>query len=61
MDNISDKVKDTGVVLKRADKIVNFFVKAAQCDKCILGLVIAIILCAIAFIALLIKRKWQSC
>jgi heme/copper-type cytochrome/quinol oxidase subunit 4 len=60
LDNIKDTVKDTGATLKRADKIVNFFVKAAQCDKCLLGLVISIILALIAFVFVIIKKQHSS-
>ena len=56
LEGIQDKVKDTGSTLKRANKNVNFFVRAAQCDKCLVGLIIAILLALVGFIVLLVKK-----
>lgn len=53
-------MKDTKSTLKRADRTIAFFAKAAQCDKCILGLVIMNLLAAITFIVLLLKKKWYE-
>ena len=52
-----DKVKDTDSALRKAQKTINYFVKAAQCDKCMLGLVICIILALITLIVLIVKKK----
>jgi hypothetical protein len=57
LDKIQDTVKDTKSTLKRADRIISFFAKAAQCDKCILGLVLMNLLAAIAFVVLITKQK----
>lgn len=57
LDNIQDTVKDTKSTLKRADRIISFFAKAAQCDKCILALVMMNILAGIAFFVLITKKK----
>lgn len=54
LDNIRDNVKDTGSTLNRAQKTINFFVKAAQCDRCVLMLVVCNILCLLTFIVLII-------
>jgi hypothetical protein len=57
LDKIQDTVKDTGATLNRAKRIIMFFEKAAQCDKCMLGLVLMNLLALIAFIVLITKRK----
>lgn len=54
---MTTKVKDTHSTLKRAQKTINYFVKALECDKCLIGLVILILLALIALVVLLIKKN----
>lgn len=56
LDRIHSKVKDTSSTLKRAQKSINYFVRAMECDKCMLGLILLIALAVIALIVLLVKK-----
>ena len=56
LDRIHAKVKDTSSSLKRAQKSINYFLKALECDKCMLGLILLIVLAMIALIVLLVKK-----
>ena len=57
LDRIHGKVKDTETSLKRAQKSINCFMKALECDKCMLGLILLNVLALIALIVLLVKKK----
>lgn len=57
LDRMKDKVKDTDSALRKAQKTINYFVKAAQCDKCMLGLIICIILALIGLIVIIVKKS----
>lgn len=59
LDRIHGKVKDTDSALKRAQKSINYFMKALECDKCMLGLILLNLLALIALIVLLVKKKWK--
>ena len=54
---IEDKVKDTKSNLKRAKKSINYFLKALECDKCMMGLLLLNALALIAVIVLLVKQN----
>jgi len=57
LDRIHGKVKDTESALKRAQKTINYFVKALECDKCMMGLILLNVLAFIALIVLVIKTN----
>lgn len=59
MDRIHGKVKDTESSLKRAQKSINYFMRALECDKCMLGLILLNVLALIALIVLLVKKGWK--
>ena len=56
MNRMTEKVKDTGSVLKRAKKHIEYFKKALQCDKCLAALLFLIALALIALIILIVKK-----
>ena len=56
LDRIHSKVKDTSSSLKRAQKSINYFMRALECDKCMLALILLIVLAMIALIVLLLKK-----
>ena len=55
LDRIHGKVKDTQSSLKKAQKSINYFMRALECDKCMLGLILLIVLALIALIVLVVK------
>ncbi len=60
LDRIHGKVKDTESSLKRAQKSINYFVRALECDKCMLGLILLNVLALIGLIVLLVKKGWRN-
>jgi hypothetical protein len=53
---MNDKVKDTHSTLKRAQKTISYFVKAMECDKCMVALLILILLALVAVIVMAVKK-----
>lgn len=56
LDRIHGKMKDTESSLKRAQKSIMYFMRALECDKCMLGLILLIVLALIALIVLVAKK-----
>lgn len=57
---MNDKVKDTGSTLKKAQKNIVYFMRAMECDMCMAGLLVMILLALVAVIVLAVKKnqKW---
>lgn len=53
-------MKDTGTALKRAQKTIKYFMRALECDKFMVVLLLFVALALVAVIVLLIKKGWQS-
>lgn len=51
------KTEDTKSTLKKAQKNITYFMKALECDKCMVGLLVLILLALVAVIVLAIKRS----
>jgi hypothetical protein len=54
---MNDKVKDTESVLKKAQKNIVYFARAMECDKCMAGMLLLILLGLVTVIVLAIKKK----
>ena len=57
LDRMADRVKDTDSVLKKAQKNITYFARAMECDMCMAGLLVLILLCLVAVIVLAVKKN----
>ncbi len=53
---MNDKVKDTESTLKKAQKNIVYFARALECDLCMAGLLVLILLALVTVIALAVKK-----
>ena len=54
---MNQKTEDTRSTLKKAQKNITYFVKALECDKCMVGLLLLILLALVAVIVLAVKKS----
>jgi hypothetical protein len=54
---MADRVKDTDSVLKKVQKNITYFARAMECDMCMAGLLVLILLCLVAVIVLAVKKN----
>jgi len=57
LDRMNDKVKDTSSTLQKAKKNIMYFVRALECDMCMAGLLLLILLALVAVIVLAVKKN----
>lgn len=57
LDRMNEKVKDTESTLKKAQKNILYFARAMECDKCMVGLLIMILLALVAVIVMAVKKN----
>ena len=60
LDRMNQRTEDTRSTLKRAQKNITYFIKALECDKCMVGLLALILLALVAVIVLAIKRNSEG-
>ena len=60
LDRMQDKVNDTESTLKKAQKNIKYFIKALECDKCMIGMLGLILLALVAVIVLAVKKNKGS-
>ena len=51
------RTEDTKSTLKKAQKNISYFMKALECDKCMIGLLALILLALVAVIVLAVKKS----
>jgi cytochrome c1 len=57
LDRMNDKVKDTESTLKKAQKNIVYFMRAMECDMCMAGLLVLILLALVTVIVLVVKKN----
>lgn len=60
LDRMNDKVKDTESTLKKAQKNIVYFMRALQCDMCMAGLLVLILLALVTVIVMAVKKDQQK-
>ena len=56
---MNDKVKDTESTLNKAKKNIVYFARAMECDMCMAGLLVLILLALVTVIVLAVKKNQQ--
>jgi hypothetical protein len=57
LDSMIQRTEDTKSTLNKAKKNITYFVKAMECDKCMVGLMALILLALVAVILLAVKKN----
>ena len=57
---MNDKVKDTESTLKKAQKNIIYFARALECDMCMAGLLVMILLGLVCVVVLAVKKNQKS-
>jgi hypothetical protein len=57
LDSMIQRTEDTKSTLNKAKKNITYFVKAMECDKCMVGLMALILLALVAVIVLAVKKN----
>ena len=60
LDRMHDNTKDAESTLKRAQKNIKYFVRAMECDMCMVGLLLLILLALVGVIVLAAKQNSNS-
>jgi len=53
---MNDKVKDTESTLKKAQKNIVYFMRALECDMCMAGLLVLILLALVTVVVMAVKK-----
>jgi ABC-type multidrug transport system fused ATPase/permease subunit len=57
LDRMNDKVKDTESTLKKAQRNITYFARAMECDMCMAGLLVLILLALVTVVVLAVKKN----
>lgn len=57
---MNEKVKDTQSTLKKAQKNIIYFARALECDMCMAGLLVLILLALVTVIVMAVKKNQQK-